>query len=131
MARRAKSAVDPLQLILDGIVSRLVAMGLRHVDIAEALAMEVDELEAKHGDALAEGGRLANGAVANALFRAATDAKHPNVRACIYWLQSQAGWKLPTEAKPAPKGKKAEAVERAREAGKGTEWDGLLPAAKH
>jgi hypothetical protein len=62
--------------------------------------------------------------VAQSLYRAATDAKKPNVIACIFYLKCRGGWSE-TGGEPPP-GKKETADLLARVAEKDTTWEGLL-----
>lgn len=130
MTSRADAAPSQRVQPPEAIVESMATLGRPVAEIARALGVTVDELRRDYA------AELANGTVANALWRAATNAEAPNVRAAIFWLKSRASWidapskpSTPARAKPKAAGyrsKKAAAQDAAASAERGTPWAKLL-----
>jgi hypothetical protein len=71
----------------------LAAAGFPLEGIAKAIGLARHTMVRLYREELDLGRVQAHAAVARSLFRAATDARRPNVIACIFWLKTRAGWK--------------------------------------
>lgn len=104
-------------------VKTLAGMGIPDYDIAKVLGVSEPTMRKYFAHELEVGHIEANAQVAQSLFKQATHPEKPNVVAAIFWMKCRAGWK---EAESAPLGKKEQQEQHARNADKGTGWEGLL-----
>ncbi len=107
-------------------VRLLSGMGVPDYDIAKVIGLSLPTLRKYFAGELELGHIEANAAVAQSLYKMATNRDKPNVAAAIFWLKCRAGWKEGETAAPPPLGKKEQAEENARSADKGTTWESLL-----
>lgn len=117
-------------------VKTMSGLGIRTNEIAAVLGISEPTLRKYFASELDMGHVKANAAVAQSLYRMATDKLKPSAAAAIFWLKTRAGWKegeggpyVVPPADPAPEklGKKAQAQADASTAARGTGWDDLLP----
>ncbi len=117
-------------------VETMAGFGIPEYDIGRTLGIDPKTLRKHYRDELDMGHIKANSAVAQSLYRRATDpdAGREGVTAAIFWLKCRAGWReaspldMPRQQAPEEErlGKK-ELADRASEiAGKGTGWGDLV-----
>ncbi|WP_244424588.1 hypothetical protein [Methylobacterium nodulans] len=86
------------------MVQAMVSYGIRQEEIATALGISTVTLRKHFRRELDVGETLANAAVANALFKAATGGGPQKVTAQIFWLKTRAKWKEPPREVSGPNG---------------------------
>jgi hypothetical protein len=74
-------------------VKTLAAMGIPQADIGRVLGCSGPTVRKYFGEELDNGAVEANAAVAQSMFRQATNKTKPNVVAGIFWLKCRAGWR--------------------------------------
>lgn len=74
-------------------VQTMAGLGIREDAIALILRVHKNTLRKHHADDLARGRVVADMAVADALFRAATSGSKQGVAAAIFWAKTRMGWR--------------------------------------
>lgn len=110
--------------VLASKVKLLSAMGLTSVEIGLVIELSAPTVTKYYRRECEVGALEAHAAVAQSLYRAATDKLKPNVIACIFYLKCRAGWR--EDGDSGNLGKKELTDLLARVSDKGTSWDKLL-----
>ena len=74
-------------------VRTMVGMGMTQDEICAVIGVSKPTLHKYYRADLDVGAAEANAAVAQSLFKQATNAEKPNVIAAIFWLKARAGWR--------------------------------------
>ena len=74
-------------------VRTMVGMGMTQDEICAVIGVSKPTLHKYYRADLDVGAAEANAAVAQSLFKQATNAEKPNVVAAIFWLKARAGWR--------------------------------------
>ena len=74
-------------------VRTMVGMGMTQNEICAIIGVSKPTLHKYYRADLDVGAAEANAAVAQSLFKQATNAEKPNVVAAIFWLKARAGWR--------------------------------------
>lgn len=96
-------------------VKKAASLGGTQEVICAMLGITKPTLRKHYREELDLGAAEANMAVAQSLFKMATDKNKPNITAAIFWMKTRAGW---TEAQPTTSSKKEQAYDDAKEAQK-------------
>ena len=100
-------------------VKSLSGMGLDNEQIAIVIGISEPTLRKHFRKELDAGYIVANAAVAQSLYKQATDPKKPNVVAGIFWMKTRAGWIEAKDPAAIEQGKKAEKERAAKKAAGG------------
>jgi len=102
----------------------MTGFGIPQFEIAKVIGISDRTLREAFWEEIQTAQTVANARVAQSLFDVATKGTgKERVTAAIFWLKCRANWK---ESGESPLGKKEQAEALAREAERGTSWDGLL-----
>ena len=116
--------------LLRGQVETMAGLGIPEDDIAQILVIDPKTLRKHYRAQLDTGHIKANSKVAANLFRIATGEGREAITAAIFWLKCRAGWSEyappPPPNKPAKLGKKDQAIQDAKNAGRGSAWGDLV-----
>lgn len=74
-------------------VRTMVSMGMTQEEICAVIGVSKPTLHKYYRAELDAGAAEANAAVAQSLFKQATNPDKPNVVAAIFWLKARAGWR--------------------------------------
>lgn len=94
-------------------VKTMTGMGIVQDDICEIIGISKPTLRKYYRHEIDTGSAEANAAVAQSLFKQATNKDKPNVVAAIFWLKARAGWRDQDSTSTGKKQEKQEAAEKA------------------
>lgn len=93
-------------------VKTMAGMGLTQDEICAIVGISKPTLHKYYREELDAGAAEANAAVAQSLFKQATNKEKPNVAAAIFWMKARAGWR---DQDPRDNGGKKEAAQERAE----------------
>lgn len=93
-------------------VKTMAGLGITQDDICAIVGISKPTLHKYYREELNVGAAEANAAVAQSLFKQATNKEKPSVVAAIFWMKARAGW---SDQEPREDGGKKEAVQKRAE----------------